>query len=221
VLRWFAYFRESVGDFCGPEQQRVRRVAIHYYLVDDTLDVCEPHQGDSGIMQARHAAAACVLCFCARGADLQTRVGPPALHSLWQKAIRSAAAHAGKCRTSVNNSDACRCCCVLLCWNVIESAPQGMFIKRHKIEKEDGGGAFRPADFAIGAAVRMYSRVMTVVDADPFTRRHMAALGIDLGDPLPYPANPTEEYRSAFGRKVAGSPCLPVICTYPESMHAC
>ncbi len=82
--------------------------------------------------------------------------------------------------------------------------PQGMFIKRHKIEKDEGGGAFRPGDFAIGAAVRMYSRVMIVVDADPFTRRHMAALGLELGDPLPYPADPTEEYRSAFGRKVAG-----------------
>ena len=87
---------------------------------------------------------------------------------------------------------------------ILLSAPQGMFIKRHKIQKDDGGGAFRPGDFAIGAAVRMYSRVLTIVDADPFTRRHMAALGSELGDPLPYPPDPTEEYRSAFGRKVAG-----------------
>ena len=53
VLRWFAFFREAVVDGCQPDQKRVRRVAVHYYLVDDTLDVCEPHQGDSGIMQAR------------------------------------------------------------------------------------------------------------------------------------------------------------------------
>ena len=100
------------------------------------------------------------------------------------------------------------------------SALQGMFIKRHKIEKDDGGGAFRPADFAIGAAVRVYSRVMTVVDADPFTRRHMAALGLELGDPLPYPADPTEEYRSAFGRKVAGS--FKFASHLPHRvMHAC
>ena len=82
-----------------------------------------------------------------------------------------------------------------------------MFIKRHKIQKAaaDGGAFFRPSDFAIGAAVKMYCRVLTVVDADPFTRRHMAALGVELGDPLPYPADPTEEYRSAFARKVIGA----------------
>ena len=84
-------------------------------------------------------------------------------------------------------------------------APQGMFIKRHKILNGDKGGAFKPGDFTIGAAVRMYSRVLNVVDADPFTRRHMAALGVQLADPLPYPADPTEEYRSAFARKVAGA----------------
>ena len=63
VLRWFAYFREPVVDACEPEQQRVRRVAIHYYLVDDTLDVCEPHQSDSGIMQA--CSLQPCLCGCA------------------------------------------------------------------------------------------------------------------------------------------------------------
>ena len=66
MLRWFAYFRESVGDACVPDQQRVRRVAIHYYLVDDTLDVCEPHQGDSGIMQARRRCSARALELCMR-----------------------------------------------------------------------------------------------------------------------------------------------------------
>ena len=66
MLRWFAYFRESVGDACAPDQQRVRRVAIHYYLVDDTLDVCEPHQGDSGIMQARQCSSARVHLLVVR-----------------------------------------------------------------------------------------------------------------------------------------------------------
>jgi hypothetical protein len=80
-----------------------------------------------------------------------------------------------------------------------------MFIKRHKIEKGDGGGPFKPVDFAIGAAVKMYGRVMTVVDADPFTRRHMASLGIELGAAHPYPADPAEEYRAAFARKTTGA----------------
>ncbi len=80
MLRWFAYFRESVGDTCGPDQQRVRRVAIHYYLVDDTLDVCEPHQGDSGIMQACHLGSACLRSV----ADWHSSVPPVAFHSPWR-----------------------------------------------------------------------------------------------------------------------------------------
>lgn len=51
VLRWFGYFREAVVPDGSPEEQRVRRVVVHYYLVDNTLDVSEPRQDDSGIMQ--------------------------------------------------------------------------------------------------------------------------------------------------------------------------
>ena len=82
---------------------------------------------------------------------------------------------------------------------------QGMFIKRHRIEKGDGGGPLKPADFVIGSAVKIYGRVMTVVDADPFTRSHMASLGIQLAAALPYPVDPTEEYRAAFARKTTGA----------------
>lgn len=51
VLRWFGYFREAVVENCSPDEQRVRRIAVHFYLVDNTLDVCEPKQDDSGILQ--------------------------------------------------------------------------------------------------------------------------------------------------------------------------
>lgn len=52
VLRWFGYFKENVHD--NPEERlRIRRINIHYYLEDDTLDVTEPKQENSGILQAR------------------------------------------------------------------------------------------------------------------------------------------------------------------------
>ena len=95
--------------------------------------------------------------------------------------------------------------------------PQGMFIKRHKIEKGDGNGPLKPADFAIGAAIKMYGRVMIVVDADPFTRRHMASLGIELGPALSYPADPAEEYRAAFARKTTGAHRPAAVILTPES----
>ena len=51
VLRWFGYFREAVVADSSPDEQRVRRIAIHFYLEDSTLDVSEPKQDDSGILQ--------------------------------------------------------------------------------------------------------------------------------------------------------------------------
>ena len=36
------------------ESYRVRRVVLHYYLVDDTMDVEEPKQLNSGMDQVRH-----------------------------------------------------------------------------------------------------------------------------------------------------------------------
>ncbi len=50
VLRWFAYFKESVIE-SAQEQYRIRRITILYYLEDDTLEVTEPKQENSGILQ--------------------------------------------------------------------------------------------------------------------------------------------------------------------------
>ena len=52
VLRWFGYFKEVVPE-SPRETYRVRRVALHYYLVDDTMDVEEPKQLNSGIDQVQ------------------------------------------------------------------------------------------------------------------------------------------------------------------------
>jgi len=51
-LRWYGYFKEGVPQ-SPRETYRVRRIVFHYYLVDDTMDVEEPKQLNSGIDQVR------------------------------------------------------------------------------------------------------------------------------------------------------------------------
>jgi hypothetical protein len=54
VLRFFGYFQEHVTDTPN-ENSRIRRVVFMYYLADDTLQVSEPKQDNSGLPQVRHA----------------------------------------------------------------------------------------------------------------------------------------------------------------------
>ena len=49
-MRWYGYFKEAVPE-SPRETYRVRRIVLHYYLVDDTMDVEEPRQLNSGIDQ--------------------------------------------------------------------------------------------------------------------------------------------------------------------------
>ena len=51
VLRWFGYFREKVTDSAGEAEQRLRRIVLHFYLENDTVDICEPKQDNSGLLQ--------------------------------------------------------------------------------------------------------------------------------------------------------------------------
>lgn len=59
VLRYFAYFKESVPD-SPVEDWRVRKCAICYHLSDGSLEVIEPREGNSGLHQGtflkRHKA---------------------------------------------------------------------------------------------------------------------------------------------------------------------
>lgn len=52
MLRWFGYFKEVLPE-SPRETYRVRRVVLHYYLVNDTMDVEEPKQLNSGIDQVQ------------------------------------------------------------------------------------------------------------------------------------------------------------------------
>jgi hypothetical protein len=50
VLRFEGFFKESV-DESRLENSRIRKVLIFYYLVDDTIEVIEPREMNSGITQ--------------------------------------------------------------------------------------------------------------------------------------------------------------------------
>ncbi|PNH03302.1 EF-hand domain-containing family member C2 [Tetrabaena socialis] len=77
--------------------------------------------------------------------------------------------------------------------------PQGVFIKRHRVTRE-GGGFFNPTDFGVGETVTIYGRTFYLVDADTYTREFLAEkLGKEQVAPLPYPGDPVDAYRTAFG----------------------
>lgn len=77
--------------------------------------------------------------------------------------------------------------------------PQGVFVKRHKLTKDDGG-FFTPPDFSVGMEVSIYGRSYYLVDADAFTRDwYRSNLNVDLSEPLPYPDDPVDKYRTQFG----------------------
>ena len=77
--------------------------------------------------------------------------------------------------------------------------PQGVFVKRHKVTKDDGS-FFSPAEFSVGEELTVYAKTFFLVDADSFTREwYQANLGKELGAPHGYPHDPIVDYRKTFG----------------------
>lgn len=66
---------------------------------------------------------------------------------------------------------------------------QGRFMRRTLVLK-DGRDPYVAADFGVGKEIGVFGRVFRIVDADSQTRREMAAMGLGLGEPLPYPEVP-------------------------------
>jgi hypothetical protein len=59
--------------------------------------------------------------------------------------------------------------------------PQGTFLKRHRVEKREGGGYVNATDLQVGSEVDLYGRTYYLTDADEFSRDFMAKeFGIDL-----------------------------------------
>jgi hypothetical protein len=63
--------------------------------------------------------------------------------------------------------------------------PQGQFLKRHRVPRNDGSGMLGPGDFRVGEDLEIYGRIFHVTGADRFTRWFFEENGIDLGPDEP------------------------------------
>jgi len=64
---------------------------------------------------------------------------------------------------------------------VNSGTPQGAFLKRQMVVKQDGSQApFMPCDFGIGTDVSIFGRVMRIYDCDDYTRQFFASQGVEL-----------------------------------------
>jgi hypothetical protein len=62
---------------------------------------------------------------------------------------------------------------------------QGKFLKRHRVQREDGSGFLGPGDFRVGEDLMFYGRLFHVTGADRFTRWFFDENGIELAPDEP------------------------------------
>jgi hypothetical protein len=79
--------------------------------------------------------------------------------------------------------------------------PQGIFLKRHKVPKADGG-IYTYKDLNIGMSFEVYGRVFRIVECDEFTEKFYADLGIKLNPKETYPDNLFETKRILMKTKI-------------------
>ncbi|XP_036623803.1 EF-hand domain-containing protein 1 [Trichosurus vulpecula] len=121
VLKFDAYFQEEV-PLSTDERYRIRKVAIYYYLEDDSMSVMEPIVENSGI-------------------------------------------------------------------------PQGKFIKRQRLPKNDRGDHYHWKDLNRGINFTVYGKTFRIVDCDPFTKEFLESQGIELNPPEKMALDPYTELR--------------------------
>ncbi|CAL8469429.1 g8970 [Coccomyxa elongata] len=179
VLRWFAYFEEVVPE-SAEEQYRIRRVTILYYLEDDTLEVTEPKQENSGILQ--------VLRFYIVWDDRASLYGdrrPYKLHYFVEDGTCEILEHHDR------NSG---------------RDPFPVFLRRGLLPKN--GEAFKhgfapersmcygPSDLRMGTCIAVYGRMFYIYDCDDFTRKWLKEnmgssdeelCAVDITEPVPPP----------------------------------
>ena len=64
---------------------------------------------------------------------------------------------------------------------VNSGTPQGAFLKRQMVVKQDGSQSpFMPNDFGIGTDVSIFGRVMRIYDCDDYTRQFFAVSEIHI-----------------------------------------
>ena len=91
--------------------------------------------------------------------------------------------------------------------------PQGVFLKRHVVPKDNEGGVFGPADISVGSTVTMYGRTFFVVSCDGFTREYLTgALGLSVAPDGTFPDDPIDGHRATLKKDTVGNP-------YPPAPH--
>jgi hypothetical protein len=68
--------------------------------------------------------------------------------------------------------------------------PQGVFVKRHRIPKEQNNSFYTVDDLFIGAELPIYGRVFRLTDCDSFTRSFYKQNGVELSEPEQVPVDP-------------------------------
>jgi hypothetical protein len=68
--------------------------------------------------------------------------------------------------------------------------PQGVFVKRHRVPKDELGTIFQPEDLYIGAQLPIYGRCFRLTNADAFTRAFYEKNGSALGEGEYTPQDP-------------------------------
>lgn len=63
--------------------------------------------------------------------------------------------------------------------------PQGQFLKRHRVPRQDGVGFVGPDDFKCGQGIHLYGRTYHVTGCDRFTRWFYEENGIEVGEDEP------------------------------------
>lgn len=96
--------------------------------------------------------------------------------------------------------------------------PQGKFLRRHQVPKEDGTGAFiGPDDFMVGEDIVIYGRTYHITGCDRFTRWFFGENGIELPEDE---AMPKDMFHRTFTfNKIAEKGGLPPTRSCMESKH--
>ena len=168
VLRWYGYFKETVPE-SPRETYRVRRVVFRYYLVDDTMDVEEPRQLNSGIDQVNPPRLRTSILLMMIRACLESQC-------LWMGPI-NATASSRLYTISAKNLH----------------TMQGILLKRHRIPGPSGC-PLAPKDMQIGQNLTVYGRTYFISAVDGFTRQYLSQRGICLAPDEEVPACPNDAW---------------------------
>ena len=80
-------------------------------------------------------------------------------------------------------------------------SPQGITVKRHPVLLPDRNGFITYQHLAVGGDVEIYCRTYHIADCDPFTRTHMAILGVTMLPGESYPFDAYTELRKPHSRQ--------------------